>query len=177
MHLPRPFRLRLLRACFRVMNRRPPDMRIGGPERPYMLRWWLLPRNRWFNIYLHRFLRDDDDRALHDHPWPSLSVLLQGELIETWAPQPELAALPEHQRIRVNTVGSVIWRGPRFAHRLALPLNADLEPTPAITLFVVGPRLREWGFWCAKESPAGGWRPWRKFVAADDPGAVGPGCE
>jgi hypothetical protein len=43
---------------------RAPDFIIGGAERPYMLRWFLLPRNEVFNIYYHRILRDDDDRAL-----------------------------------------------------------------------------------------------------------------
>jgi hypothetical protein len=31
--------------------------------------------------------------------------------------------------------------------------------------------VRDWGFHCPQ-----GWVPWRKFVAADNPGAVGRGC-
>lgn len=177
LRIPYCLRRRLLRRCLRIMARREPDMVIGGPERPYMLRWWLLPRNRWFNVYLHHFLRDDDDRALHDHPWPSLSVLLQGDLIETYAPVPHLAADPAHQVTRHLTAGTVVWRGPRFAHRLALLCFRGDSPQPAITLFIVGPRVREWGFWCPRHSAAGGWRPWKKFVAPDDPGATGPGCD
>lgn len=178
LHLPARLRQRLLRAALAVMARRPADMLIGGAERPYMRRWWLLPRNRWFNVYLHDFQRDDDDRALHDHPWPSLSILLQGDLIETYAPIPALAAEPAHQRTRHLTPGAIVWRGPRFAHRLALTWSPRaMAPRPAITLFIVGPRVREWGFWCPKGSPAGGWIPWKRFVSPDDPGAVGPGCE
>lgn len=177
LRLPAFLRRPLLRACFSVMNSRGPDMVIGGDARPYMLRWWLLPRNRWVNVYLHHFLRDDDDRALHDHPWHSLSVLLSGRLIETYAPVACRAAEPAHQVERTHAVGAIVWRGCRFAHRLALPLGSDLAPRPAVTLFITGPRVREWGFWCPASSPAGGWRPWRKFVAPDDPGAVGPGCE
>ena len=59
-----------------------PDLVVGSPKRPYMHRWWLIPRNPVFNVYLHRFLRSDDDRALHDHPWPSLSILLHGSYRE-----------------------------------------------------------------------------------------------
>lgn len=66
----------------RVEKSRPPDFIIGGSNRPYMLRWWLIRRNRFFNIYLHKFLRSDDDRALHDHPWLNMSYLLDGEYIE-----------------------------------------------------------------------------------------------
>ena len=42
---------------------RDPDMLIGPPDDPYMLRWWLIPRNPEFNVYYHRILHDDDDRA------------------------------------------------------------------------------------------------------------------
>lgn len=54
----------------------------GGPPRDYLKRWHLLPRNRWFNIYLHHFVHGDDDRALHDHPWASASLLLEGRYRE-----------------------------------------------------------------------------------------------
>src|ERR1700684_1178987 len=60
-----------------------PHFVIGDPKNPYMLRWYILPRNPLFNVYLHKFLRnDDDDRALHDHPWPSLSLLVKGWVVE-----------------------------------------------------------------------------------------------
>ena len=62
--------------------RRPPDRIIGGASDPYLRRWFIIPRNRWFNIYLHQFLRSDDDRALHDHPWVNLSILLTGRYME-----------------------------------------------------------------------------------------------
>ena len=58
---------------------RKPDFIIGGHDAPYLLRWWLIPRNRFFNVYVHQFLRSDDDRALHDHPWLlNCAILLNG---------------------------------------------------------------------------------------------------
>lgn len=36
----------------KVAARRAPDFIIGGKDTPYMLRWWIIPRNKWFNIYL-----------------------------------------------------------------------------------------------------------------------------
>lgn len=54
----------------------------GGPRRPYLTRWHIIPRNPWFNIYLHYFEHGDDDRALHDHPWRSASLILDGRYIE-----------------------------------------------------------------------------------------------
>lgn len=42
----------------------------------------------------------------------------------------------------------------------------------AWTIFIMGPRLRTWGFHCPK-----GWVPWYKYVNKDNKGLVGPGCE
>lgn len=58
----------------------------GNPDRiigdHYLERYYVIPRNRWFSVYLHKFLGSDDDRACHDHPWASVSFLLAGRLIE-----------------------------------------------------------------------------------------------
>ncbi len=134
---------------------REPDFVIGGAERPYMLRWFLIPRNEVFNLYYHRILRDDDDRALHDHPWPSFSVMILGQLREI---------TPEGSR--VIRAGDTVFRGAEFAHRLEL-----IDGQPAETLFITGPKVRDWGFHCPK-----GWVGWRAFVGEVDPGAVGRGC-
>ncbi len=64
------------------IKRRPPDEVIGGPCESYLLRWYVIPHNRIFNVYLHCFLRSDDDRALHDHPWSSMNVVLRGGYVE-----------------------------------------------------------------------------------------------
>lgn len=139
---------------------RPPDFVIGGSENPYLLRWWIIPRNRFFNVYLHRFLRSDDDRALHDHPWINVSRVLAGEYTE-W----RIAAGGVHHS-RVMRRGDMRLRLPRTAHRV------ELHAGPCWSLFVTGPVVRNWGFHC----PAG-WRPWQLFTDARDRGAVGRGCE
>jgi hypothetical protein len=62
-----------------------PDQRgVGmiGSILPALRRHLLIPRNPIFNVYLHHFLRSDDDRALHDHPWINLSLLLDGCYLE-----------------------------------------------------------------------------------------------
>ena len=68
----------------KVASRRAPDFIVGAdsPDGAYLHRWYLIPRNRVLNIYLHQFLRDVDDRALHDHPWPWCSLLLDGAYFE-----------------------------------------------------------------------------------------------
>lgn len=125
----------------------------------YMRRWFVIPRNRFFNIYLHEYLADDEDRALHDHPWWSASLCLVGDLIEVYRP----VANHRCEMTRVIEGGSLVLRSAAFSHRLEVPVVG------AITLFVTGPKLRTWGFWCRK-----GWMDWRTFVG-DRKGAA-PGC-
>lgn len=130
---------------------REPNIKIGGD---YLWRWYLIPRNRFFNIYLHKFMRSDDDRALHDHPWWSLSFLLKGELLE------------HNFRCKRHIPRWIpILRSAKFAHRL------ELVKGPVWTLFITGPRIRQWGFYCPQ-----GWRHWALFT--DDKGTnIGRGCD
>lgn len=145
-----------------------PHLIIGEGERPYLRRWYIIPRNRVLNIYLHHFLRSDDDRALHDHPWWFASLILKGGY---W----------EHRQGKLSTkswrsVGSVALRRPNALHRVEL--DSDLEcvgvdrwpsgepksywcddvEKPAWTLIFTGPRVRQWGFLCP-----GGWVQWEQF--------------
>ena len=140
--------------------KREPDCIIGGKENPYLLRWWIIPRNRFFTIYLHQVLRDDDDRALHDHPYVSCSIILKGGYIE-------------HMPYDIHTrkQGQIIFRRAKRAHRIQL-LRTGGSVLPAWSLFITGPRIREWGFHCPN-----GWVHWKGFTARDDKGAVGRGCD
>ncbi len=38
-------------------------------RQPYLHRWYLL-RTARVAVFVHKFVRSDEDRALHDHPWP-----------------------------------------------------------------------------------------------------------
>jgi hypothetical protein len=144
----------------RIADRRKPDFIVGGADDPYLKRWLVIPRNNVFNIYLHHFLRSDDDRALHDHPWWNLSVLLKGEYTEH-----SIAAGGVNHAV-VRKAGQFKFRGAKSAHRI------ELHNGPCWTLFITGPVLRTWGFHCPR-----GWRPWKQFVDDRDTGKVGRGCE
>ncbi|MEG3153023.1 hypothetical protein U1769_24280 [Sphingomonas sp. ZT3P38] len=145
----------------RAMARRVPDYVIGEPTNPYMRRWWVIPRNRVFNIYLHEVLRSDDDRALHDHPWVNVSFLIGGGYVEH---QIEAGGI---ERRYHRLPGSIVVRRGRCAHRLEIPSGGR-----AISLFITGPRLREWGFHCAKA----GWVHWRDFTGGKNGELIGRGC-
>lgn len=132
---------------------REPDFVIGDR---YLLRWFLIPRNNYLNVYLHHFLHSDDDRALHDHPYWSISLCLWGSSIE------HLAA----GRSRTIRQGSIVLRSAAASHRIELR-----DGTDCWTLFVTGPRIREWGFYCPR-----GWRHWRDYTKPSSSGQVGRGC-
>lgn len=200
----------------RVALRREPDFIVGAdaPGGAYLNRWYLTPWRRlqnrtrskahrvptrsnrvcawavnWLpNLYLHQFLRSDDDRALHDHPACAASLILSGAYIEH-----TIDAGGIHQR-RVHAAGSLRCLGTRHAHRIELIPWADPDPSPCDeyrddddpsaayglqpespcwTLFFFGPSVREWGFHC----PQRGWVHWRDFTAAGKPGEIGKGCD
>lgn len=157
-----------LRLRARVADRRAPNFVVGAanPDGAYLRRWYLLPRNRFLNVYLHQFLRDDDDRALHDHPWPWLSFLLAGAYIEH-----TIAAGGIHRRTW-REHGSLKVSGPWRAHRIEL-VKSEAGPAPCWTVFITGPVIRNWGFLCAQR----GWVPWQRFTAPGKPGETGPGCD
>jgi len=128
-----------------------PDVIIGDD---YLRRWYVIPRNPFFNIYLHEFRHSDDDRALHDHPWYSVSFLLKGELKEH-----------TFNGVRFITRFLPIFRTAKHAHSL------ELIKGPAWTIFITGPKIRDWGFHCPNN-----WKRWEDFT--DESGNfVGDGCD
>ncbi|HVI60085.1 MAG TPA: hypothetical protein VM619_14600 [Luteimonas sp.] len=169
----------LFRLLFdNIVLAREPDFIVGADNSngAYLLRWWVIPRNRLFNVYLHQFLRDDDDRALHDHPWAWCSFLLQGQYMEH-----TIAAGGIHRR-QLRQAGSLKLSGPRRAHRVELLReivdNGDPivqlsdPPVPCWTLFITGPVVRRWGFHCPK-----GWVDFERFTKPGATGEVGSGCD
>lgn len=143
---------------------RPPDVTLNRQDgTPYLLRWHVIPRNKRFNIYLHKFLGSDDDRALHDHPWWFVSILLKGRYFEH----------REDGSINLRTAPSIAFRKATTAHRVELLRFLDEPRTleerrsryliaraiPATTLIITGPKVRSWGFHCPN-----GWKHWRKFI-------------
>lgn len=168
--------------------KRPPDFVIGGWDNPYLLRWWLMPWREWQErakaspkwwmraaarvvgmipqVYLHNFRRSDDDRALHDHPWLfNASVLLRGYY---WEHTPDAPAAGH-----LRGPGDFVWRWLGAPHRVQLAEPGDaLAEHEVWTVFIVGPKVREWGFHCPR-----GWVHWRDFTAPDDKGGIGKGCD
>lgn len=135
---------------------RAPDLIIGDPKNPYLLRWFLREEGPSGGLYLHKILRDDDDRALHDHPWDSSVYIFDGSYKEVRkdCPEGQLFGPGSYRHMKAET-----------AHRLVVVSG------PVTTIVFTGPRKREWGFHCPQ-----GWVHWKDFVAPDNKGAIGRGC-
>jgi hypothetical protein len=141
--------------------------------RPFLLRWFIHgEKHRWGNAYLHQFIRNDEDRALHDHPWYNMSLLLGGQYIEHTIDAGGI------NRRHIFRPGDVKLRSPKAAHRVELTsggtlllgdcperapnlptwVQSDPAKSPAWSLFLTGPVQRKWGFHCPQ-----GWKSNRQF--------------
>ncbi len=140
----------------------------------------LVPRSPLLNVYLHEIYgRDERVYGLHDHPWPSLAIVLEGKLRELVHVDPEreshrrdvlrqldrgfptgvhaFYARPRYHsssetypETRLIDVPRIKFRGPRYAHAL-VPATDVVR-----TLFITGPAVQRWGFY----TPFG-WVHWR----------------
>lgn len=141
------------------------------------LHTWLTDR---IAIRAHTILRSDRDRARHDHPVDSISVVLAEGYWEVCEPTaaavrwPTIyATLLDYSRFAApETDGALLeafgihWRGPgcvvfrraEAAHRIVIPVGG----APAKTLWIIGRKRRSWGF----HAP-GGWVHWREYLGID----------
>ena len=118
----------------------------------YLHRWYLLPRGWPFSIYLHKFVGDDDDRGLHDHPYDNVSIPLSRAGYEEVVPVDCTRLVPrglteiKHRRWLVP-----VRRRAEDPHRVLLTTrvtpDGGVEQVPCWSLFLRGRRRRDWGFY------------------------------
>lgn len=113
-----------------------PSVTIAVGGKPYLTR---LGKDRARGgLFLHRFHSSDRGDQLHDHPWAwGLSLVLSGGYSEERRQPDGTVARTEKRPGSLNLI-----RGTDF-HRVDL---LD-ERRGAWTLFLVGPRTKDWGFW------------------------------
>ena len=121
---------------------------------PYLERYYLFS-TRWlknwfpnlsYRVVLHRTLRSDED-GLHDHPWDWSSRILHGGY---WEETPEGRYWREPE-------GGWRHRTGKDYHRLVLD---DEYHGETWSLFVMGPRYKEWGFL----NKDGQWVQWQEYI-------------
>lgn len=122
---------------------------VGSKADPLLIRYILIRFPRW-GVYLHKLCRSDYDRALHDHPWPFISIILKGSYVEVHDQTTDGRTTYEpHHR------GDILIRPAEWRHRFILD-----DTTPTWTLVIVGRRARKWGFFLPD-----GWCWWRQHDA------------
>lgn len=138
------------------------DVPIGDKDDIYLERWFVIPRNHTFNIYLHHIIKDDDDRAMHDHVANNVSIILTGGYDELMFAEPPVAGRPLPKMVKHGRrAGDVIFRKADVAHRL---MRRPDMPGEVWTLFIKFGDWRQWGFWC----PLGRWVHWKEFTGIQD---------
>lgn len=131
------------------LTNRPADFVV---DVDYMDRWYIIPRNRFFNIYFHHFTGSDAP-TMHDHPWISLGWILKGTYTEH---------TPKGSFKR--KAGDVRLRMPRSLHWIEID-------KPVYTLFITGPRMRIWGFECEN-----GWVEHTEYIKLRGEDRLASGC-
>lgn len=112
---------------------------------PLLTRYFLL-QTRWLGVYLHHLHASDDDRAMHDHPWTFVSLLLSRRLLGARAvPLRLLLRESEYRRDRSDLVSPIL--DTRTSGRVApssrtrgAVLDARLEVSASETLGLLDDR-------------------------------------
>lgn len=126
----------------------------GGPEDVYLIRYYVV-QSRFFNIFIHQFLRSDRD-DLHDHPWSFATYLVRGAYTEKkWDTKSNSVTetlrmnwFPSYlkNRIKLNTL---VFRRAEDQHMVLVDqdLKEKDKAKAPLTICVTGRTRREWGFW------------------------------
>ena len=145
------------RGSYRLVMLNPDGRGAPGKETmPYLGRYFLFRLGKRFGLFLHIFYSSDPE-GLHDHPWPSGGIIIQGGYQELhhdgtmdWRPR-----------------GHICWYRPaRTLHRIVI--EHPHACGEVMSLFWHTKRNRQWGYleqdgtWVASQdnvshSPLKGW--------------------
>jgi hypothetical protein len=120
---------------------------LDEEEVDYLERFYILS-TPFLGIYIHRFWCDDDD-GLHDHPWHSLGVVLEGAYNEEMPERQGVPYGPTITKLRqpwsLMRPWRIFGRSKYSAHRVTVP---NWVASPPWTLFIrFGFKRRPWGFY------------------------------
>ena len=109
---------------FQVRWREP----LGLPECPYAYRWVFIFFG--YSIRIHHFIFSDDDRALHDHGWWFITMVISGSYVDV--------STDGEDRLER---GSIRFRKAKHRHYVKVPKSG------CWTILFTGRPSRNWGFW------------------------------
>ena len=154
----------------------------GGPagKTVYLVRY--IPfKSKYACLYIHRFMRSDADDP-HDHPWNFFTYVISGGYIEKFwnknkpqVYQNTFVSLWDTE-FNIRKPGSIAYRKATDVHQVVVDKerNMDEIDSAPFTICLIGPRIREWGFWPQNE---GGnlFVDWRRYlsITPNDPRTKG----
>ncbi len=117
---------------------------IGRPECPYLYRWVFVFFG--FSIRLHHWIRSDDKRFMHNHPWDFLTIVLKGgytDVSNSGKKQYRSDLGKEVPILELDELksGSISFRKASHCHYVDVPEGG------AWTLLFCGRPKQKWGFW------------------------------
>lgn len=125
----------------RWVSRFKPGEFVGPLDNPLMTRFYVIPKNPVFNIYLHHIHRSDEG-DLHDHRAANISVVLKGWYCEhRFATRPVEGAFYPSLKVLVVKRLRPRFRWARTPHRLILPRGE------VWSLFFKFPHTQNWSFY------------------------------
>lgn len=121
---------------------------------PLLIRYYLFNGGDHFpSLYLHKLVRSDDGRDLHDHPWWFWTFLLTGAYFEEMPYEflDKKKGIIDTFTIERREPFRFYFREPTWTHRLILD-------RPVWTLVLRGTPERDWGFYTPE-----GWVRWEEY--------------
>lgn len=103
---------------------------LGKPECPYAYRWVLIFFG--YSIRLHKWLRSDDKRFMHDHAWNFRTFVLKGHYYDV---------SEQDGKIIKELVNKTAYRQATHKHYVEIPKEG------ALTLLFCSKPFRNCGFW------------------------------
>lgn len=151
---------------------RTPYFHIKGDDGSiYMYRWWLFNPyptgndgggRRWGDwlpsIRIHRIMREDRDRHMHDHPWNARTFILRGRYKELRRKVVEGERLDQvFEVLRIRRPGDTASLRFGEYHRITA-----VSPAGVWTLFVTWRKRGTWGFLVGGRKV-----PWREYLGIE----------
>lgn len=169
---------RLTEALMRWCIRRERVLNItgtGGPDDIYLIRYYLV-KSKYFNVFIHQFLRSDRD-DLHDHPWNFFTYLVRGAYTEhKWNEKlgreeetrrtsggnrktfyrkhdqalgtPWYQLMDSFQLLELKPKNRLVFRRTTDQHKVMVDHHFSYSEREfaPLTICVTGPTIRTWGF-------------------------------
>src|SRR3989304_4729524 len=103
---------------------------LGTKECPYAYRWVIIFFG--FSIRIHKWLRSDDKRYMHDHAWNFRTFVLKGYYYDVSERNGEI--------VKEKVTGTA-YRKADHRHYVDIPEQG------AVTIVFCSKPYRKWGFW------------------------------